>query len=98
LTASILNGDAALRWPRDGRELFYLYDTRLTAVPIRSDKGLDSGAPRALFETPDVRSFAVSPDGRRFLLVRNVKREPLTRIVLALGAATEIGEPRKPKP
>jgi serine/threonine-protein kinase len=95
--ATFGNADGILRWSPDGRELFYLDAGRLMAASIRFDRGLDSGAPRLLFERPDFRSFNVSPDGKRFLIVRNIRREPLRRIVIALGASSEIGRPeRKP--
>jgi Tol biopolymer transport system component len=81
-----------LRWSPDGRELFFLDGARLMSVSMRLAGGLDSGAPRVLFEAPDVLSFDVSPDGKRFLLIRDLKPEPLTRIVVALGAASEIGK------
>jgi Tol biopolymer transport system component len=70
-------GDAPL-WSADGRELFYQsYDgSTITAVSVETRPTLRLGHPQRLFEghfqaSSDVGlSFAVSPDGRRFLMVR----------------------------
>jgi Tol biopolymer transport system component len=81
-----------LKWSPDGRELFFLDGDQMMSISMRLQGGLDSQAPRVLFETSNVDSFDVSPDGKRFLLIRDLKPEPLTRIVVALGAASEIGK------
>ena len=64
-------------WSHDGRELFYVaLDGTLMSVALHADGGLQSGAPRPLFAT-DLRptaiqtlmnEYAISQDGRRFLL------------------------------
>jgi eukaryotic-like serine/threonine-protein kinase len=66
------------RWRRDGRDLFYLgLDGRLLAVSVLPGPTPRIGTPRALFLmqidplNPDATqffSYAVSSDGRRFLL------------------------------
>ena len=67
-------GGTQPRWRPDGRELFYLApDGKMMSVSIRGNDGLETDAPRLLFNTPlDPRalrqSYAVSPDGQRFLL------------------------------
>jgi eukaryotic-like serine/threonine-protein kinase len=63
-------------WRGDGRELFYVgLDGVVTAVSIAGERSPDAGTPQPLFQTtlPNVlapyrTSYAVSPDGRRFLL------------------------------
>ena len=52
---------------------------------------LDSGIPRLQFQMTGVGDFDVAPDGRRFLLTREIAVAPLTRVVVALGGALEIG-------
>ena len=86
-----------LKWSPDGRELFFLDGARLMSASVRLLGGLDSGVPRVLFEYPDVVSFDVSPDGKRFLLVRVPKQEPLKRIVVAVDAASEISRSSEPR-
>jgi serine/threonine protein kinase/Tol biopolymer transport system component len=80
-----------LRWSRDGRELFYWNEDRLMSVPFKAGRDLDAGPPRAVFEQADIISFDVAPDGRRFLLIRQPAPTPLTRLVVALGGARQIG-------
>ena len=67
-------GGTQPRWRPDGRELFYLApDGKIMSVSIRGNDTFDTDAPRPMFNTPlDSRalrqSYAVSPDGQRFLL------------------------------
>jgi eukaryotic-like serine/threonine-protein kinase len=68
-------GGAQPRWRGDGRELYYLaLDGTLMAVDIDNDgKSIQAGRPHALFQTgvlpfPAVDQYAVSADGRRFLV------------------------------
>ena len=63
------------RWSPDGRELFYITGDAVASVAIRSDGSF--GAPRMLFdranfffETRKPANYDVSPDGKRFLMVR----------------------------
>jgi Tol biopolymer transport system component len=63
-------------WRADGREILYLaQDRTLMAVPVRhAGSALELGAATPLFQVPDGRtwdarfSYAVSPDGQRFLV------------------------------
>jgi len=66
-------------WARDGRELFYfLPPGRVMSVPIMtSTASFSAGNPRMLFAGQYVsvnsgRVYDVSPDGRRFVLIKNV--------------------------
>ena len=73
------NGGLQARWRADGRELFYVtLDGHLMAVsidPVDRGRSLHAGAPVPLFRTQlgavqgiALHSYAVSADGRRFLL------------------------------
>jgi serine/threonine-protein kinase len=61
-------------WRADGRELYYLTPQgTLMAVPIATEGGFSPGAPVTLFKTaltvdPNRDQYAVSRDGRRFLI------------------------------
>jgi len=59
-------------WRGDSRELFFLSDQTIVAVEIRDDERV-TGAPRALFAIERLRlkdrSYAVTPDGQRFLAI-----------------------------
>jgi Tol biopolymer transport system component len=66
-------------WSRDGRELFFLDAARrMMVVAVDTAPTAAFGAPRALFETAQFglegqqRNFDLSPDGTRFLMVRNL--------------------------
>jgi eukaryotic-like serine/threonine-protein kinase len=65
-------------WARSGRELFYLDESSaLTRIPVRtSGPTFVPGTPTKLFTTRYVepnpaRHYDVSPDGRRFLMIKN---------------------------
>ncbi|MGI8703221.1 MAG: TolB family protein, partial [Candidatus Limnocylindrales bacterium] len=64
-------------WSRSGRELFYLSaQNEMTSVEVTPGAGFSISPPKRLFSTapyspvPPVPSFDVSPDGKRFLLLR----------------------------
>ena len=90
------SGASQVRWSRDGKELFYIgADDRLMALPITASsdgKTVDFGTPTPLFATgilsPGVNTFrqqyAVSPDGRAFVLqalVGQANASPITIIL-----------------
>ncbi len=66
-------------WARSGLELFYL-DSRtqsLMSAAVRTRSGFSNGTPTRLFDTRPYyslgvsRSYDVSPDGKRFLMIKN---------------------------
>ena len=74
------NGGSDPAWSRDGRELFYLdADGYLSVVPVRTSRGtFVAGSPTRISKNPYVsrlagRTFDVSPDGRRFLMIKNAE-------------------------
>jgi Tol biopolymer transport system component len=80
-------GGTAPAWRGDGREIYYTFGqdgaTRLMAVPLTiSESTLTAGTPRLLFaakglsSTGPARGYDVTPDGQRFLFVRNVDVPP----------------------
>jgi serine/threonine protein kinase/Tol biopolymer transport system component len=81
-------GGAQARWRADGKELFYISaDKKLMAVSIDTSHGkLVAGVPHALFQTRIIAprivlfQYAVSPDGKRFLInsLPSVGATPLT--------------------
>ncbi len=83
-------GFRPLRWSRDGRELYYWSGDRLMSLPIKARRDLDAGPPRVVLEQTAIVAFDVAPDGR-FLMIRQPAGTPLTRLVVALGGAAQIG-------
>jgi len=90
-----LDGGSQPQWRRDGKELFYLgADGALMAVDVRAGTaGVEVGLPRALVagkdlravvEGPDYSDYAVSADGRRFLIKRPVEGANRQRIHVML--------------
>jgi eukaryotic-like serine/threonine-protein kinase len=72
---AVSNGGGILpRWSRDGKELFYITGDAVVAVAVRPDGSF--GAPRRLFDRSNFllnfryRSYDVSPDGKRFLMIQ----------------------------
>jgi eukaryotic-like serine/threonine-protein kinase len=62
-------------WARNGRELFYRNAAAFMAVPIQTTPAFAAGKPTMLFQGqylagPGGRTYDVSPDGRRFLMVK----------------------------
>jgi serine/threonine-protein kinase len=74
-------------WSRDGKELFYWSnDRQLMAVEVPSDTSLASGAARPLFGGTFLSAAAswrtridITPDGRRFILIRRGAQEDETK-------------------
>jgi len=62
-------------WARNGRELFYRSGPAMMSVPIETAPVFSAGKPTMLFQGqylpgPSGRTYDVSPDGRRFLMVK----------------------------
>jgi Tol biopolymer transport system component len=87
-----IDGGESPVWSRDGRELFYQQRgigaaadlMRYVAMPVAFRPTFTAGTPKVLFQrrTPltnlGIRYYDVSPDGRRFLLVQDKERPPIT--------------------
>jgi hypothetical protein len=85
------DGGTAPAWSRDGGELFYTTTetfggqaslTRMMAVAVATAPSFAASRPRMLFEgrygaTGIVRPYDVSPDGQRFLMVKQKERTPI---------------------
>jgi Tol biopolymer transport system component/predicted Ser/Thr protein kinase len=86
-----INGGADPAWRADGRELFYLNNSRMYAVEIQATgPRFEAATPRELFEIhdlqPEVRRnrYVVTRDGQRFLVLtvpQGVDSSPLTVVV-----------------
>jgi Tol biopolymer transport system component len=84
-----LSGGSTPVWARSGRELFYLNGRQeLVAVELRPGPGFSVGEPRALFPASgynlggNVQVYDVTPDGRRFVMVRSLSGDGETELVL----------------
>jgi Tol biopolymer transport system component len=70
-------GGTQAAWARNGRELFYLDGSnRLTAVPVQTTgTAFSASNPARVFDRPyampvGFRTYDVSPDGQRFLMIK----------------------------
>ncbi len=83
-------------WARNGREIFYRVsgDRRESTVVMAVDTTIEptfsSGKPRVLFQgqyesTIYIRSYDVTPDGERFLLIKRDENDPVSRRVTHLN-------------
>jgi serine/threonine-protein kinase len=69
-------GGTEPRWAHSGRELFFKNGTQMMAVPITLAPTFVAGAPRPLFslsgyrEARNRQQYDVSPDDRRFVMIR----------------------------
>ena len=84
-------GGAQPHWRKDGRELYYLaLDGKMMAVDISGDSKLEPGIARPLFDTelnvdPVNDQYSVTPDGRRFLILKPLSEAASTPITVVLN-------------
>ena len=96
---SIDGGDQP-QWGPNGRRLFYLNGSRVMSVEVNTESGLQVGKPRLLFERAPSESalnsgqwghtYAVFPDGNRFLFVSNAARPEVRELKVVLNWFEEL--------
>ncbi len=71
-------------WSRLGDELFYRNGDQWMFVPVTTEPDFTAETPRLLFDGPyhnvGGRSYAVTPDAQRFLLLKRQEQEAPRRI------------------
>ncbi len=86
-------------WNRNGRELFYRSGNKLMAVQVTTQPGFSPGKPTMLFEREYGASqfpatgvaYDVSPDGQRFLMVKETDQSTaVTQISVVLNWFEEL--------
>lgn len=78
-------GGSAPIWSHSGHELFYVANRKMNVVSINAGAPFSAAPPRVLFTIPDnIRAgspfggtFAITPDDKRFLMVRDNKWEDM---------------------
>jgi eukaryotic-like serine/threonine-protein kinase len=88
-------GGIARLWARNGKQLFYYQRDggQIWAVDVRANDGFSASKPRLLFKAPGwvggdpIRSWDVSLDGQRFLMVttEGAKPTPVTELVFVMN-------------
>ena len=87
-----VTGGEIPRWRRDGKELYYEFNSGYFAVDVKTDgASFEAGIPRLLFEAPTMFSntggaqpYVVTHDGQRFLVLTPLDKathEPLEVLV-----------------
>jgi len=76
-------------WSRDGRELFYRNGNRMMVAKIEPGETFRSSRPEVLFEGAyafhrNGRNYDVSPDGKRFLMVKELDQQRSTAPTMEL--------------
>jgi Tol biopolymer transport system component len=75
-------------WNRNGRELFYRSANKMMGVSVTTGPEIVLSAPRLLFEqrysftNQSIASYDVSPDGQRFVMVKNESDSGRLNLVL----------------
>jgi eukaryotic-like serine/threonine-protein kinase len=85
-------GGTQAAWARNGRELFYLDgSSRLTTVPVQTTGAtFSAGNPARVFDRAyampvGFRTYDVSPDGQRFLMIKDDQNATAAAIVVVLN-------------
>src|SRR6185503_8698837 len=84
-------GGTQPRWPRDGKELFYVAPGgKLMAVKVTAGERFEAGTPRALFQMRlaldwDFNHYSVTADGQRFLATTPVGEAASPPITVVLN-------------
>ena len=87
------------RWRKDGKELFYLSrDGKIMAVSVASGPSFESSSPVALFQahcrqpisSQDLFCYAVSEDGKKFLIATKVDAANTAPLSVFLNWASEM--------
>jgi serine/threonine-protein kinase len=74
-------------WSPDGRELYYMTQLgKMMSVPVSTDPVFSSGAERELFDASQMffpntalANYDITPDGERFIMVRNTQASTNTQ-------------------
>jgi len=79
-------------WARDGSELFYRNGAQMLAVAVGAGRTWAAGRPTVLFEGgylsvggPGIVNYDVSPDGRRFLMLKAVDLDRTPSLTVIQG-------------
>ncbi len=89
-------------WSRDGREIFYRHGNQVMAVTVETSPAFAAGKPQPMFSGRyrlTGRDFDVSPDGRRFVMMRTDEPRTTTRLGVLLDwwrALSLRGRPSRP--
>jgi len=89
------DGGSQPTWNANGKELFYLSNSKLMSVDVKTDgASFEAGTPRFLFEVPFGNllrnAYAVSPDGQKFLVNTRVQTAGALPMTVVLNWPTDL--------
>jgi serine/threonine-protein kinase len=81
-------------WSPTGRDIFYLNGQTVMAVEVETEPGFRAGTPRLLFqgshEVQILRSYDVTPDGQRFVMIQPGEQTAPTQLNVILNWLDEL--------
>jgi Tol biopolymer transport system component len=87
-------------WSPSGKQLFYISGNRVMSVDLNTESGLSAAKPRLLFERPPStdafdsgqwgHTYAVFPDGKRFLFVESAAKPEIHELIVVLNWFEEL--------
>jgi serine/threonine protein kinase/Tol biopolymer transport system component len=87
----VASSSGSARWSADGKEIYYVEGPpyRMMASPVRLDPAFSTGTPKALFDLASVdaaptEAFDVSPDGKRFAMIRSSGASDKQRMIVVV--------------
>ena len=103
-----INGGRAPLWSRDGRELFYRdFGGALLSVPIAAGRVFVPGPAMTIIppsrkysgfgSAVGARSYDVSPDGSRFLMIKNLDGSAQPSFVVVQNWLAEVADRLRPR-
>jgi eukaryotic-like serine/threonine-protein kinase len=84
-------GAASPVWSPDGRELYFNSGGKMQALPIRDPERFEFGAPVELMSLDGVEAYDVSPDGKRFYLLKRLGQQAPPSYSLVQNWMTAVG-------
>ena len=90
------DGGTEPAWSRKGDELFYRNGDKMMVVPTIIQPTFTASKPEVLFERPywmypPLRNYDVTPDGRRFLMIKESEQvAAATRVIVVLNWFEEL--------
>ena len=85
-------------WAPNGRELFYINgENQVMGVPIQAGASFSFGRPAMVFDHSDrppsaYRNYEITPDGSRFVIVKESQRSRATQFVATINWFAELQE------
>jgi len=94
-----VNGGEEPTWRRDGKEIYFLEGTKMMAVEVKAGpSGFEAGIPKLLFDSHVAslgnrrNRYAVTGDGKRFLVSTTAGENNAPPIVVMLNWAESLGK------